>query len=125
MITATPSFVPDTVPSPIPLLTVSSDPIACHIPADPTVNESGQSGGPRDVGSISLPSSQIPTLSLSPEVIPSFGLNGTTDIGPLDVPDGNMDSDRRVVFQSLTQPFPDITADSPRIDDHDQSENLV
>ena len=48
MTNATPSFVPDTLPSPIPLLTVSSDPPEPHISADPTVGQSGRSpeGGP-------------------------------------------------------------------------------
>ena len=44
MTTATPSFVPDVVPSPgpIPLLTVSPVPAAPHISADPAVNQSGE-----------------------------------------------------------------------------------
>ena len=40
--TATPSFVPDTLPSPIPLLTVSADPAAHNISAYLTVNQSGR-----------------------------------------------------------------------------------
>ena len=66
MTTATPSFVPDTVPSPIPLLTISPDPAAPDI-SDPAVN---QSGSPPDDGLISHSSSQIlTTFPLAPQVI--------------------------------------------------------
>jgi len=71
MTTATPSPVPDTVPFPVPLLTVNPE------------------------------------------------------IGPLDAPDDTLDPNRRLVSQSLTQPLPDITADRPQLEDHDQSENLA
>ena len=123
MITTTPSFVPDTVPSPIPLLTVNPDHAVSNISADPTVNESG---GPRDDGSISHTSSQnLTPFPLAPHVISGFDSNATPEIGPLDTPDDTLDPNRRVVSQSLMQPFPDITADSPRLEDHDQSGNLA
>ena len=123
MTTTTPSFVPDTVPSPIPLLTVNPDRAASHVSADPTVNESG---GPRDDGSISHSSSQNFTpFPLDPHVISGFDSNATPEIGPLDTHHDTLDPNRRVVSQSLMQPFPDITADSPQLEDHDQSENLA
>jgi len=102
MTTTTLPFVPDTVASPIPLLTVSPDSAARHISADPTVNESG---GPQDDGSISLSPSQLPTpfkFPLSPEVISGFDSNATTEIGPLDAPDDTLDPNRRLVSQPLT-----------------------
>ena len=114
---AAPPFVPDTVPSPIPLLTVSPDPAACHISADPTVN---QSGGPPDDGLIPLFSSQIFTsFPLASRATTCFDSNATTDIEPPDAPGDTLDPDGRVLSQPLIQPFPDVTADSPRLEGHD------
>jgi len=123
MITATPSFAPDTVPSPIPPLTVSPDPGARHISADPTVN---QSGGPPDDGLMSPSSPPIFTpFPLASRAISRFDSNATTKIGPPDAPGDTLDPDGRAVSLSLTQPFPDVTADSPRLEDHGQSENVA
>ena len=122
-ITAAPSFVPDTVPPPIPLLSVSTDPAAPYISADPIVNESG---GPLDDGSMSLSPSQISTTSpLASLVISCFDSNATTQIGPLDAPDDALDPNRRTVSLPLTQPLPDMIADSPRLENHGQSKNLA
>ena len=125
MTTVTPShsFVPDTGPSPIPLLTINPDHAASHISAAPTVNESG---GLRDGGSISHSSSQIFTpFPLAPQVISSSDSNAAPEIGPVDAPGDTLGPNRRVVSQSSMQPFPDMTADSPRLEDDNQSENLA
>ena len=112
MITATPSFVPDTVPPPIPLLAVSLDPPAPHISANPTVNQSGLSP---DDGSVSLSSSQTFTsFPLAPQVVSGFNSNATTEIAPLDAPDDTLDPNRRVMSQSFTPPSPDVPEDSLR-----------
>jgi len=102
--TATPSssIVPDTVPPPIPLLTVSPDPAAPHISADPAVNQSGR---PPDDGSISHPSSQTFTpFTLAPQVISSFDSNAATEIRPLDAPDNTLDPNLGVMSRSFTPP---------------------
>jgi len=111
---------PDTGSSPISLLTVNPNRAVSYISTDHIVNESG---GPRDGGSISQSSSQ--NFPLTPQVVFGFGSNATPEIGPLDAPDDTLDPNRRVDSQSLMQPFPDITADSPQLEDHDQPENLA
>jgi len=111
MTAATPSFVPDIVPSPIPLLTVSPDPAAPHISTDPTVNQSGR---PLDYGPIPLSSSQIFTPSHLTQVISGFDSNATTELGPLDTPDDTLDPNPRVVSQSFTGSSPDVAEYSLR-----------
>ena len=121
MITTTPSFVPDTVPSPIPLLTVSPDPATRHVSTDPTLNESG---GPPDDGLISHSLSQTFTpCPLAPEVISGFNLNAAaTGIGPLDAPDDTLYPNRRVMSQSFTRSSPDVAGSGLRPEDGDPSE---
>ena len=81
---AAPSFVPDTVPFPIPLLTLGLDPVAPHISADPVVNQSGRSS---DGELISLSSSKISTpVPLTPQVMSNLDPN-TAGVEHLDVPD--------------------------------------
>jgi len=117
---ATPSFVPDTVPPLIPLLTVSPVPAAPHLFADPAGNRSGD---PPDDGSISQPSSQNFTpFTLAPQVISAFDSNAATEIGPLDAPDDTLDLNRGVMSQSFTRPSPDGAEYSPRPEDGDPSE---
>jgi len=118
--TCTPSFVPDTVPSPVPILTVSPDPAAPHLSAGPTVDRSGR---PRDSGSVSLFSSQILTsLPLAPEVISGFASNAAAEIGPLNAPDDTLDPNRRVMSQSLTRSSTDVAEYRLRPEDGDPSE---
>jgi len=118
--TATPSFVPDTVPPPIPLLTVSPVPAAPHLSADPAVN---QSGGPPEDGSISYSSSQIFTTStLAPQVITAFDSNAATEIGPLDAPDDTLDPNRGVMSQSFIPSSPDAAEYSLRPEGGDPSD---
>ena len=117
--TTSPSFVPDAVPSPIPVVTVSPNHTAPHVSNDPTVNQSGRSP---DDGLISPSSSRILTpfqVPLASRVITGFSSNAAPKFGPLDTPDDTQDPNRRVVSQS---PSPsDITADSPQPEDHDES----
>ena len=121
MTIATSSFVPDTVPSPIPLLTVSPDPATRHVSADPTLNESG---GPPDDGLRSHSSSQTFTpCPLAPEVISGFDLNAAaTGIGPLDAPDDTLYPNRRVMSQSFTRSSPHVAGSGLRPEDGDPSE---
>ena len=112
----TPSFVPDTVPSPIALMTVRPDPAAPHTSGDPTMTESGH---PPDDGSTSPSSSQIFArfpLASSSWVISGSDSNATPEIGPLSAPDDTLDLTRPVVSQSPIQPFPDMTAGIPRLE---------
>ena len=118
MTTATPSFVLDTVPSPIPLLVVSPDTASPCIYADPTVNQSGSTPAG---GSVSLSLSQ--NFTPSPFALQVFDSKATQETGPLDTPDDTLDPNRRVMSQTLTHLFPDLTTDSPRLEDHDKSEN--
>jgi hypothetical protein len=120
MTTATPSLVPDALSSPIPLLTVSSDPAAPHISADLTVSQSGHSPGG---GSISHPPSQIFTpLPLASDVTSNLDSNTATEIGPLDAPDRTLDPNPRVMSQSFTPSSPVVTEYSLRPKDGDLSE---
>jgi len=107
-------------------LTRDMTPGAHHISADPTVN---QSGGPPDDGLASLTSSQNFTsftpFPFASRAISCFNSGATTEIGPPDAPGDTLDPDGRIVPQSLTQPFPDVTVDSPWLEDHGQSENIA
>jgi len=119
MTTATP-FVPDAGPSPIALLTVSPDPAAPHISADPTVNQSDRS--PED-GSMSHSSSQNFTpFPLAPQVISGFDSNGATEIGRLDAPDDTLDLNRRFMSHSSTPSSPGAAEYSLQPGDGDPSE---
>jgi hypothetical protein len=80
-----------------------------------------QSGRPPDGGSVSLSSSQ--NFTPFPLALQVFDSKATQETGPLDTPGDTLDPNRRVVFQSLTHLFPDLTADSPRLEDRDKSEN--
>ena len=64
MTAATPSSVPETLPSPNPLPAISPDSAAQHISGDLTVNKSGR---PPDDGSISYPSSTPNFHPMRPE----------------------------------------------------------
>ena len=100
--TTTSSFVPNTVPSPIPLLRASTDPVLAHISADPTANESG---GPPDNEPVSLSSFRLFAASpLAPQEISSFDTNAATEIGPLDEPGDTLDPNHRVMSRSFTPP---------------------
>ena len=78
MTTATPSFVPDTLPFLIPLLTVSSNPALPCISADSTVRQSDRSSEDR---STPHPPSQIFTpLPLASAVTSSSDLNAATEM---------------------------------------------
>ena len=78
MTTATPSFVPDTLPFLIPLLTVSSDSALPRISADSTVRQSDRSSEDR---STPHPPSQIFTpLPLASAVTSSSDLNAATEM---------------------------------------------
>ena len=115
----TPSFVPDFVPSSIPLLTVSPDPAAPHISVHPTVNQSAR---PPD-GSISHSSSQISShFPLAPQVISGVGSTAATEVGPLDAPDDTVDPNHRVMSQSFTQSSPGVAENSLRPGDGGPSE---
>jgi len=117
MITATPSIIPDTVPPPIPLLTVSPGPPAPHISADPTVNQSDHSP---DDGPLSLSSSQIFTsFPLTPQVVSGFDSNTTTEIGLFDGPEDTLDPNLRAMSQSFTPSSPDVAESSLRPEDGD------
>jgi hypothetical protein len=118
MTTPTPSFVPDTVPPPIPLLTGSPDPPVPRISADPLGNQSGCSP---DDGSISLSSFQMFT-PFTPQVISGFDSNTTTEIGLLDAPDDTLDPNRHVMSQSFTPPSRNVAQYSLRPEDGDSSE---
>ena len=119
---ATSSFVPDTVPSLIPVRTIASDPAAPHTSANSTVDESGH---PVDDGSTSPSSSQIfAPFPLASQVISGSDSKTTLEVGPLAALDDTLDRNRLVVSQSPTQPFPDTTADSLRLEPHGQAENL-
>ena len=119
MSTATSSFVSDTVPSPIPLLTISPDPAAPDI-SDPTVS---QSGSPPDDGSIAHSSSQILTsIPLAPQVISSFDSNTATEVGPLDAPADTPGPNRRIMSRSSTPSPLDVAEHSLRPEDDDPSE---
>ena len=120
MTTATPSLVPDTLSSPIPLLTVTSDPGVPHISADLTVNQSGRSP---EGGSTSHPPSQIfVPFPLASEVTSNLDSNTATEIGPLDPPDRTLDLNPRIMSQSFTPSSPDVTEYSLRPKDGDLSE---
>ena len=120
MTTATPSLVPDTLSSSIPLLTVSSDPGAPHISADLTVSQSGRSP---EGGSTSHPPSQIVIpFPLASEVTSNLDSNTATEIGPLDAPDRTLDPNPRIMSQSFTPPSPDVTEFSLRPKGGDLSE---
>jgi len=120
MTTTTPSFVPDTVPSPIPLLTIIPVPAALQLSADPTVK---QSGGPPEDGSISHPSSQnFAPFTLAPQVISSFDSNAATEIGPLDAPNDTLDPNRGVMSQSFIPSSSDAAEYSLRPEGGDPSE---
>ena len=112
MTTATPSLVPDTLSSPIPLLTVTSDPAAPHISADLTVSQSGRSP---EGGSTSHPLSQnFNPVSLASEVTFSLDSNSAMEIGPLDGPDRTLDPNPRIMFQPFTPSSPDVAEHSLR-----------
>ena len=120
MTTATLSLIPDTLPFPIPLLTTISDPVETHISADPTVGQSGRS--PED-GATSQPPSQIfIPFPLTSEVTSSLDSNAATEIRPLDAPDRTLDPNPRIMSQSFTPSFPDVTDYSLRSKDGDMSE---
>ena len=107
-------------PSPIPSLAVISDPAATHISADPTVSQSG--GSPED-GSKSHPPSQIfIPFPLTSEVTSSLDSNAATEIGPLDAPNRTLDLNPRIMSQSFTPSFPDVTEHSLRPKAGDLSE---
>ena len=100
MTTATPSLVPGTLPSPIPLLTVSLDPAAPHISTDPHRSSEDRS--------TPHPPSQIFTsLPLASGVTPSFDSSAATEMGPLDPPDHTLNHNRCVMSQSFTPSSPD------------------
>jgi len=120
MATTTPSFVPDTLPSQIPLLTISPDPAAPHISVDPTVHQSGR---PPEGGPISHTSSQIfAPFPPTPQGISGFDSNAATEIGPLDAPYDTLDPNHRVMSQSFTPSSPDVAEYSLRPEDGDPSE---
>ena len=119
MTTATPSFVPDTMPSRIPLLTILG-PAASLISVEPNVNQSGRLP---DDGSISLSSSQNFTpFPLPPQAPSGFHSNAATEIGPLDSPDGTPDPNLHVMSQSFTPPSPGVDEYSLRPGVGDPSE---
>ena len=121
MITATPSFVPDTVPSPTRPPTSGPDHAAPHVSAPRTVNESSIPPGD---GSISHFSSQILTaFPLAPEVISSFNPNAATESGPLDAPVDTLDPNRHAsTSQSFPRSLPDVAEYSVQSEDGDPSE---
>ena len=120
MTTATPSLVPDTLSSPIPLRTVSSDPASPHISADLTVGQSGRSPEDR---STPHPPSQIATpFPLASGVTSCSDLNAATEMRPLDAPDRTLDPNPRIMSQPFTPSSPDVTEYSLRPKDGDLSE---
>ena len=116
-----PSFVLDTVPSRISMLTVSSpDPGENHISLNSTANRSDR---PQDDRSISPSSSQnLTPFPLAPQVISSGFDSNATEIGPLDAPDENLDPNRRIISRSFTPSSPDVAEYSLRPEDGDPSE---
>lgn len=115
----TPSFVPDTVPFTTRLLALSLDPVAPHISADPSVNQSGRSPGDEPISSSS---SQIPTpFPLASQVIPTLGSN-TAEIGRLDAADHTLDPNRCIMSRPFTPSFPDVDEYNLRPEDSDLSE---
>ena len=54
------------------------------------------------------------SFPVPPQVISCFDSNATTEIGPLDAPNDTLDQNYRVVSQSPTQPFPDISPEIAR-----------
>ena len=115
--TATPSFVPDSLPSPVRLLTVCSDPAATHISGDPTVSQPEE----RSSEDRSTPHPPSPSQNFTPLPLAFFDSNAATEMGPLDSPDHTLNPNRHVMSQSLTSSSPGAAEYSLRSDNGDPS----